>query len=104
MNPVKRTLTEARKLLQEGWTQNHFAENEDGERRHYDDEDACKFCLGGAIIRSSRNSYEKVATLETMVTHLGMTVFAFNDTPGMSQRLVIEAVDEVIAKFDESSL
>lgn len=95
-------LTEARKLLEKGWTKNAYARNANGVSVEEDNPNACSFCVRGALNRA-------YASLET---HLlvgrvvkartgGLWLHLWNDAPGRTQGEVLAMIDEVLKEVSE---
>jgi TolB-like protein len=95
-------LTEARKLLEKGWTQNAYARNANGVAVDEENPNACSFCVRGALNRAH-------ASLET---HLlvgrvvkertgGLWVHLWNDAPGRTREEVLAMIDEILKAVSE---
>lgn len=90
-------LTEARKLLEKGWTQRAYARNANGVAVDEGSPNACSFCVTGALNRA-------YACLEThllvgrfvKVRTGGDWLHLWNDAPGRTQEEVLTMIDEIL--------
>lgn len=108
-------LREARKTLNslESWTKTTLALAEDGRPVDPISDDACRFCLVGAIYRVS-GGWQKAAPLADLVDTLWVragcpeprsswrapTLTGFNDSPLTSHEDVLKLLDETIARLE----
>lgn len=80
-------LTAAKKLIQKGWTQGHYAEDKDGSIVSYNSPTASRFCLMGAVhLKVAPTEYLKAAL--GSLTNTGRLV-KYNDTPGRTKKEVL---------------
>jgi hypothetical protein len=96
-------LAEARRLIDNGWTQGHWAENMWGKAVAVNDYSACKFCAQGAMIRAadkfgvSRHMqciYDAVS--DQVPSGYAGNFMSFNDTNGRTKEQVKELLDRAI--------
>jgi hypothetical protein len=106
-SPVTATLIDARKLLSNGWTKYTHAVNQEGESVPVDAEDACSFCITGAIKRSSLASvafgYDagvaaRTAVRSVLYQNLGNpSIVEFNDSELTTKNGVLNVISAAIA-------
>src|SRR5690242_8941333 len=53
-DPIYRIIEHAGEIIQRGWSQGHFAVDKNGDIASWSSDEACAFCLEGAVNRSSR--------------------------------------------------
>jgi hypothetical protein len=92
-------LKQARALISDeaNWGQHLFARNADGDIVAPEDEDACRFCALGALIRAGQvGNHHRLAALALSIETGGEAVNIFNDTHTHAE--VLAAFDAAIAK------
>ena len=111
IKPIKQILTEARALIEKGWTQGKLAKNVWGHQVRYDDPDACAFCSLGALRKAvhkiNPDLYPKLR--HQLALAIGedpsagseyYQVVRFNDAPGRTQAEVLAMFDKAINECD----
>lgn len=101
---IVQVLTEARSMIEKGWTQGWFAKTADGERVLEKNPKAVCWCMAGAYWAtapdwSARNDAEgflRQATGDESITN-------WNDTPGRTQQEVLAAYDKAIELAKEAA-
>lgn len=98
MSDAANRLREARKLIERGWCQDHYAETASGRECHWLDDVAAKWCILGAINHANGCllfSSEPEIILSGAVGR--QPLGAWNDEPGRTQAEVLAAFDKAIA-------
>ena len=99
----------ARQYLDQGWTQGSFARNALGEPVTYDDDDACQWCMAGAIAAAQRNMgkivdiRECTRLIHNVLSEMGEDapfIADYNDVPGRTAEEVRHVMDMAILKLD----
>lgn len=101
---VLEVLKQARELVKQGWCQNAFAQNGEGEQVSTWSNRACKFCAWGAIRAVVDGDHEaEDGAVRALVRALGKNpeavtgaIVNWNDAFGRKQIDVIEAFDLAI--------
>lgn len=99
-----RVLTAARQRIAQpnGWTQDSFARNAEGDKVSDHHPSATCFCAWGAVRRARTDVYleEHFGTTDTLFSVLGLqpgdSVASWNDNPKRTQAEVIAAFDKAI--------
>jgi hypothetical protein len=103
---VLEILKQIRELLSKGFCKEAYARNEKGEKVDYYSEDACSFCIYGAIHRTML-AYPRMDYVDTLLkirkilsVHLPKygTLVVYNDHPGTTQNNILELLDKAIAQ------
>ena len=87
-------LREARKLIERGWCQHHYAEDAAGNIAEVGDDAAVAWCAAGALWKAGTGIYE-VGLMKRAIG--GCATDAWNDAPGRTQAEVLAAFDRAIA-------
>ena len=108
---TKEVLTQARVLVEQGWTQKVCARNANGDRVATNDPDACMFCATGAvsaaIMKSAKNQDAKadeaffgaVNLLDNITLKCDSGCAEnFNDHPKTTKEDILELFDKAIAR------
>ena len=107
-NEAYRIAFRAAEIVKQGWCQNSFARDKDGNVSDIMSPDATCFCAAGAISKSREESQLSTddaltARLEVMYTFsdvVGDTIVHYNDAPGRTQAEVVEALFKTAAKIE----
>ena len=101
---VRRVLERTRELVVAGWCQGSFARTAAGEAVGYNNEEAERWCLSGAVNRAACDVGGLWAGAEGAYTvlqgALGEEVFLswWNDQPGRGRSEVLALIDRVLAE------
>lgn len=96
---MKEELTAVRKLIEQGWTQGHYARNAEGDVADLMDNDACTFCLRGAIYRVTgydEGKYLPIIQLLNSRVYSFPGIINWNDAPGRTKAEVLDLIDETL--------
>lgn len=106
-----KVLEEAKKLLEAGWTQEAEARNKDGKPVWADSEEACCFCIIGAVFAAAGRLYESnseeveeafkaldkvklaISSNDTYLTSKDC-IANWNDHPGRKKEEVLEMMEK----------
>lgn len=103
MKTVIEVLTEARALVEQGWTQRAWARDRFGNAGMWDEPTACEWCLVGALASAGFGSgYNSAWKILRELT--GDPLSAFNDAPGRTQAEVLDLLDRAIARASEQEV
>jgi hypothetical protein len=96
VSAVADKLREARALIERGWTQGHFARDEDGYPEHEGSPDAVCWCAMGAMSAADPN--DKYGLYGALSHAIGdEMVGMWNDRIGRTKAEVLAAFDKAIA-------
>jgi hypothetical protein len=92
----------ARKLIAtpETWTIGIGARDKYGEKTGFDEKNACRWCLWGALCRAAGRmlSDDDASLFNALGFEFGTDVFDWNDAPDRNHAEVLARLDEAIAK------
>lgn len=99
-------LKHARNLIIKGWTQGHYAKNNQGDSTCYKSKEACKFCSAGALLRTDEDfgtdmELEVREILKTAIN--GDCIVDWNDKTGRTKKQVVEAFNKAIKKLSKTN-
>lgn len=95
-------LEEARERIEKGWTQGAFARNSVGDAVNEDSEQACAWCVTGALMAAPRIAvddaarfylHKAIASIDDASQH---SLASWNDAPDRTQEEVLAAFDAAI--------
>lgn len=90
---TKQVLQRARKLIEKGWTIRVMARNKYGHPVRYDNPNACKFCVLGALAKTdTHGGYHEARNI---LANLTGGIVTFNDTH--SKQEVLDLFSRAIA-------
>ena len=108
---IKETLVKAKQLVERGWVKMSFAIDDEGEPCSPMDENACGWCVSGAIQAASKykgasyiqaeekNLFENVRSVfmtTNGIVGFGSTIMAWNDQFDRTKEEVLAAFDKAI--------
>jgi hypothetical protein len=96
---IKEKWMEVKKLIKAGWTQREEARNSKGYSVSVTDPKACRFCLVGAIRKTTNEmAYEDHQKMLTQLCAVigSMSIVDWNDVKGRTKTQVLAALDKVI--------
>lgn len=101
---VIKTLVKARKLVEKGWTKNHYAKGANGRAVEWKSPDACQFCAVGALAKSCggmgiAEDSDAATYLDRAMTDNGILLLhvpSANDARSTTQLHVLMAYDFAI--------
>lgn len=100
-------LRKARKLLEKGWTQGHWARDKEGLPADWASKEAACFCLGGAmrraVVDAGAHAVEYHAATRELHTVMGFrlgSIPPWNDADTRRPHHVLARVDKGIAKLE----
>jgi hypothetical protein len=110
---IVRVLTEAKKLVEAGWTKEVYARNSAGvEVPHFSDE-ACSFCAFGAIYRVGDKNLELAEECEQAINNIwfnayeasspALTLGEWNDLKSTTKEDVLKFFDYAIQEISEGT-
>lgn len=96
---TKEALIKTRELIAAGWCQWSYAKDKDGLAVNFDDPEACKYCLTGALNSVTPSLSTQRSVRDLLYTEAGEDSLAYwNDTEGRTQQDVLDLLDKVISK------
>ena len=100
---TKDVLTQARALIEKGWTQDALARDAEGQDVYPKNSDACQWCATGAIwavVGISQAYLDAFDMIDNLVRDNYEDIGYFNDAPDTTQADVIKLFDEAIARCE----
>lgn len=101
MITVADVLKETRRVIAAGWTQGVFARDADGYGAPVYTQEACSFCLVGAVLKAQKNldaaEEVRVGAIGLIQRQAGVQyLHKFNDVPERTQEDVLGLLDKTI--------
>lgn len=98
-------LRAVRSFIERGWIQGNYAKTADGTACNIWSEEACSWCLLGAInaayFLTDLKTHSWVTFKISTLTTIGIATW--NDTPGRSQQEVLDLLDKAITLAEKGS-
>jgi hypothetical protein len=100
MTTIKEVLIEARKKVEQGWTQGVYARLANGTPASLTESDATCWCTSGAIYASLMPQTFAFEARRVFIdaNDLAVGIAEWNDAPGRTQAEVLAAFDKAIAE------
>lgn len=95
-------LKQARKLIQQGWCQEAYARDANGNKVEAVDETAVCWCISGAILKAAggyqgRHGEDAERVVDYFAVVIGtIDVSGWNDSPATTKEKVLKAIDDLL--------